>query len=264
MKTTQRSRQFKIGLATVATGMFLAIAGFSVAPASAAEKVTICHATNAVTNPYRMITVDLSATHGPDHATHTGPVFDPAVNTDNSPAWGDIIPNVLNWDQEGQALHGASCQLPNEPPDPPVCEFDPDLDADDPGCVGPTDVCPDLAGVQTSTTECPLVTDVCPDLAGVQTSTTECPPPTDACPSLAGVQASLAECPTIVEGSTLTPTPSPTPVVTPVVQVEGAQVAAAELPRTGKSMLPLAELGLGLVLLGMGALIFARDEAITA
>jgi LPXTG-motif cell wall-anchored protein len=82
----------------------------------------------------------------------------------------------------------------------------------------------------------------------------------DACPTVEGFQADTTLC-TIVENTVVTQTPTP-PAPT---HVAGIQVTrAAELPRTGKSTLPLSELGLGLVLLGAGALLFARDEAATA
>ena len=62
---------------------------------------------------------------------------------------------------------------------------------------------------------------------------------------------------TVVESAPVVP-------AAPVTEVLGTTVVAAELPRTGKASLPLAELGLGLLLMGAGALVFARDEAATA
>lgn len=65
------------------------------------DKVTICHRTNAVTNPYRMIEVSVDSIDGSlgdglhDHTGHGGPAFD-ATKTYQRPlspdAWGDIIP----------------------------------------------------------------------------------------------------------------------------------------------------------------------------
>ena len=103
--------------------------------------------------------------------------------------------------------------------------------------------------------------DACPNVPDFQDNAAEdCPViVNDACPLVAGVQASASECPTQVVGEVVTNTPAG-----PVTEVKGATVAAAELPRTGKASLPLAELGLGLLLMGAGALIFARDEAATA
>ena len=86
------------------------------------DKVTICHRTNAIKNPYVQIEIDTSAADGSggngDHFNeHTGPVFDPAVHTANSDDWGDIIPPIdgshsgLNWDDEGQAIYNNGCKL---------------------------------------------------------------------------------------------------------------------------------------------------------
>jgi LPXTG-motif cell wall-anchored protein len=82
-------------------------------------------------------------------------------------------------------------------------------------------------------------------------------------PCDAGETADGAGNCTTVEDVILTPTPGGTQVEG-VTQTRTPQVAAAELPRTGKATLPLVELGLGLVLLGLGALLAARDEAESA
>jgi len=74
-------------------------------------KVTLCHRTSAVNNPYgpKAIEVDQAAVETEGHSGHTGPVF-PADN------WGDIIPPFtgfagLNWDITGQALWDNDCQV---------------------------------------------------------------------------------------------------------------------------------------------------------
>src|SRR6478609_3260343 len=69
------------------------------------QKVTICHRTNSVTNPYVEITVDGQGNN--DHSQHTGPLVtstsDAQTLKDNHVKWGDIIPPVegvtdgLNW-----------------------------------------------------------------------------------------------------------------------------------------------------------------------
>lgn len=105
------------------------------------DKVTICHRTNSVKNPYVKITVSKNAVDGQggngDHyAEHQGPVAtSPAVAQqlkDNKTEWGDIIPpvpgahNGLNWTAEGQAMYNNNCnyvqpqQPPVTPPTPPV------------------------------------------------------------------------------------------------------------------------------------------------
>ena len=85
------------------------------------DKVTICHATNATTNPYRKITVSSSSiTNKAGHSSHddiylTHHVFDASVNYPaNKKDWGDIIPadptgknrwKALNWTTLGQKIY---------------------------------------------------------------------------------------------------------------------------------------------------------------
>lgn len=99
------------------------------------EKVTICHRTNSVTNPYNKIEVSTDAVDGEgknDHTSHTGPVATSEAVAqalkDSKTKWGDVIPNVLNWTTEGQALYDNDCNYvgqetppgdePNDPEDP--------------------------------------------------------------------------------------------------------------------------------------------------
>ncbi len=108
-----------IGSSTIAT-----------ATPKAEEKVTICHATNAVKNPYVKITVDKSAvdgasvekntTHGDHFSEHTGPVATSEKVAqdlkDDKKSWGDIIPPVgkhsgLNWTAEGKAMYNKDCKF---------------------------------------------------------------------------------------------------------------------------------------------------------
>jgi LPXTG-motif cell wall-anchored protein len=99
----------------------------SVEAAPDSNKVTICHRTHSVTNPYRMITVSANAADGiprgarNDHVSHdlsytvddtTYLVFDPSVSyPPTQKHWGDIIPPVrrgdgLNWNAPGaQAIY---------------------------------------------------------------------------------------------------------------------------------------------------------------
>lgn len=94
------------------------------------EKVTICHRTNALTNPYVTITIDPDAIlnekgHGPQNTEHnrgTG-IFDPDFNyPSNAKDWQDIIPPFdytedgvaksfpgFNWTELGQAIWEADC-----------------------------------------------------------------------------------------------------------------------------------------------------------
>jgi hypothetical protein len=96
------------------------------------HKVTICHRTNADSNPYVVITVDTDAAGGGkdlgagDHAAeHQGPVWN-ATLKDQHIEWGDIIPPYvddqgvafpgLNWTTEGQALFNNGCAAVVSPP----------------------------------------------------------------------------------------------------------------------------------------------------
>ncbi len=107
------------------------------------HKVTICHRTNSVTNPYIRESVDADAADGntgndkgkKDHSTHTGPVATSEVVAqalkDSKTKWGDIIPQHdnyagLNWTTEGQAIYNNNCEyvtppvVPPTPPTPPT------------------------------------------------------------------------------------------------------------------------------------------------
>jgi hypothetical protein len=110
------------------------------------HKVTICHRTNSVTNPYVIETVDVASVDGDagndngkgDHLLdHLGPVFDvnnPPPPPHNGDQWGDIIPPFfddgvtltgfpsLNWDADGQAIFENGCNLPGESVEESVAE----------------------------------------------------------------------------------------------------------------------------------------------
>ncbi len=99
-------------------------------------------------------------------------------------------------------------------------------------------------------------TDACPDVTGLQTDAAGCDP--ELIPSLV-----VEKLPSQAQG---TP-PARLPVQVAGIQVRPATAVAAsspQLPVTGGNTTTLIELGLGLVLLGAGALVFARDEAATA
>lgn len=109
-------RRTLIGNGIAIGALFLGL-GFAV-PASAApaDKVTICHRTAAVDNPYVELTTSANAIINAGHGSHTGPVF-PATSDG---AWGDVIPPFdysggrfpgLNWTTEGQAVVNAGCKV---------------------------------------------------------------------------------------------------------------------------------------------------------
>jgi hypothetical protein len=95
------------------------------------HKVTICHATNSVTNPYVEITVDIASSGylRAGHADHTGPVptspDDLATFKADGVHWGDVIPAYtygdfsypgLNTSEAGLALLESGCLVPDQPP----------------------------------------------------------------------------------------------------------------------------------------------------
>ena len=103
-------------------------------PADPEPKVTICHRTNAIKNPYVAITVARSSADGAggrgDHFNeHIGPSWTPDMR--NGGDWGDIIPAIpgihdgRNWDERGQAIWAAGCN--------PFALVDTDADDDDDG-----------------------------------------------------------------------------------------------------------------------------------
>lgn len=119
-------------------------------PGSSGEhKVTICHRTASLTNPYVVETVDLdsigavkkfsTADEKDGHDSHTGPIFDPAVNLagNGNVKWGDIIPpfswdaiinggggeqlaagsyDGKNWDDAGKEILKNGCKIPDYEP----------------------------------------------------------------------------------------------------------------------------------------------------
>jgi len=116
------------------SGLVLILVWVFATPAAAPpqDKVTICHATSSVSNPYVVNTVNenaiVKANGTPKgHGTHTGPVYP-------EPGWGDIIPSFpytndqggtsiypgLHWDTDGQAVWNGGCLVvPTEPPPEP-------------------------------------------------------------------------------------------------------------------------------------------------
>jgi hypothetical protein len=87
------------------------------------HKVTLCHATDADSNPYVAITVDIAsageAQTAKGHAAHTGPIWQPGDQA-NHVKWGDIIPPYsffgfnfpgLNWTAEGMAILQNGCKV---------------------------------------------------------------------------------------------------------------------------------------------------------
>jgi hypothetical protein len=115
---------------SVASLMFVATSAWGVLvppdPNVIVDKVTICHRTNANTNPYVINQPDANGDVS-GHAGHTGPVWNPTLKAQHI-KWGDIIPPFtfnggsfpgLNWTPEGQAIYQNDCK----PLTPPEQEF---------------------------------------------------------------------------------------------------------------------------------------------
>lgn len=109
-----------VGVLALVASSALAIAGVSSdASAATGGKLTICHRTHSVTNPYRRITVSVSAANGSsanDHTHHNDLPFNLATRYPaNAKNWGDVIPDNagggtgsgLNWvgSALGQAIY---------------------------------------------------------------------------------------------------------------------------------------------------------------
>jgi len=100
-----------------------------------ADKVSLCHATNAsdnANNQYNLITVYDDSTKLEGHLGHDGPIWYPGAKADGV-SWGDIIPPVdyvvkgkgkaqdvvvhfpgLNWTAEGRAILANNCVIPTD------------------------------------------------------------------------------------------------------------------------------------------------------
>jgi len=215
--------------------------------------------------------------------------------------WGDIIPPFawdggsfpgLNWDEAGQAIHAADCGDPSAPAEEIPDEETPDEETpgeETPGEETPGEETPgeETPGEETPGEETPgeeTPGDDTPDEEpegeepegqqpqGEEPQEEE-PEPVDACPDVEGVQADPAECevglaPPVVVENEEPPAVAAGQARRPT-QVAGIQVlprtapvvAGQQLPRTGTDVTALALAGLGLVLVGAGAVITARRPA---
>ena len=175
------------------------------------HKHTICHATGSESNPYVVITPSVSGVyHGHIAHQHSEDIIPPFTYKGKTYS--------QNWDAAGQTIYANGCRRP------------------------PVDVCPNIAGVQTSVPSgmikdasgncvTPPV-DVCPNIDGIQTtippgmiknSYGKCvtPPPTDVCPNIPGVQTTIPPG-LIKDASGNCVTPPPTDVCP---NIEGVQTS---------------------------------------
>jgi hypothetical protein len=102
-----------LAIAAMLLAAMAAPAAATKAPADGADpaeghKVTICHATRSLSNPYVVITIDVAAWNNPDDPNHHG---DNHTRTKNGITWKDYI-----------LLDGQECTLPPPPPPPESCD----------------------------------------------------------------------------------------------------------------------------------------------
>lgn len=200
------------------------------------DNVTICHRTNAVTNPYRLITVDPSAVDGVgngDHfLNHLGPVFDPEAEYTppfSGDEWGDIIPPLpgvhegLNWTEAGIAIFENGCQV--TPVSPSPTETTPTSEESTP------------TSEESTPTETPTTVESSGSASPTKTKPTK---PTHPIPTSHSGGGSAQP------GDT---TKGHQP------QSESAAAAAAALPKTGPELPVAGALGVSLLLVGLGVLL---------
>lgn len=317
--TSRPSQRTRALVATIGLGLLVTVFGLT-SPAAAEKpntfKLTLCHRTNAPTNPYRMITVSVDASNGeivgPDHTGHPGPVFDfsadpadegyPYTTPRSGDQWGDIIPSYdydggtypgMNWTADGEAIFDAGCQGAEEPEDP-TCPVEGQVwtDANEDGvidegeCQIPVEPQPDVAaalacatpaGMNVTLTNTGAVSGLVDIMSGGALVHDDVVVPVGAsierlvdvaedsayAIDVVDVQSftGTRDC-AQVEGVVVVKTPeTPVAPAAPAAEVAGMQVTRAqELPRTGNTTLPLAQVGLGLMLIGAGALIIGKNE----
>ena len=213
------------------------IAGWMLLPtatAAPAEKVQICHATNSVSNPYTVNSVNTSSVDEEGnkflngHGDHTGPVFDPA---DPPASWGDIIPPItnpdtgttfpgLNW-PAGEAIWTNGCQVPTMSPSPTMTSPSPTETSPSPTETSPTPTETSPTPTETSPSPGSTVTVTATVTAtqvivvpgpGVTTTVTATPTPTETTPTPTETTVTTSPGTTSATPTQTSPTPTETTV----------------------------------------------------
>jgi hypothetical protein len=225
-----------VALAGFAAAVAVVLASAAYTPASGCVKVTICHATTSVTNPYNKIDVDEDAVDGVGHSDHTKHIGPVATSEQVAQAlkdahrdWGDIIPphpgNSLNWTADGIALYNNGCNYVTPSTNTPTATNTATPTPTDTATPEPTAT--DTPEPTATNTPVPTATDVPPTDTPEPTATntpeptaTEVPPTDTPEPTATNtLEPTATEVPptdTAVPTATLTPTPvdTATPVPT--------------------------------------------------
>jgi hypothetical protein len=219
-----------VGLLAVGLGLWARPSGAS------AEKVSFCHRTSAVSNPYNVKSTDADSIIKQGHGSHTGPVF-PAEG------WGDIIPPFdysgghypgLNWPAGAPILNGGCAVHEINAPQavPPTIEI----------TTTTTTATTSTTAPPTPTTAPPGVTPTNPVVPPPPVNPTAPPPsetPTtigfsNSVPTIPGVTTTFPTETTLVPGETTTTVAGTTPDTTPPTTAPAAEVPPeVTLPASG-------------------------------
>jgi hypothetical protein len=243
------------------------------------DKVTFCHATNAVKNPYVVITTDEDSIFKQGHDGHNGPVFN--SNMTNKDTWGDIIPAFTYTTEDkktkvvtvhtypgknlagGSAILANGCNLPVVPSPSPSVSVSPSAS---PSASPSVSASPSMSA---SPSVSPSVTPSVSPTASVSASPTATGSPT-------GTPSVTPSTPSTGKPS-VKPTPTKTAVVVPLTHKPKPPTMKpsvrpsvkppvtsppSELPYTGANH-TVEILALGMMLVGMGVLCYTVPEALT-
>jgi hypothetical protein len=272
MTTTQRTRVARWGgalLLAVAPLPWLGVGAAAATPGDDA-KITICHRTNAVTNPYVVITVDVAAADGDlgndngqgDHyAEHLGPVFDPEADYQppfSGDEWGDIIPPIpgvhdgLNWSDAGQAIYANDCTPLKPQPSPSETQTTPESSSPE---VTPSESSssPEVSPSETSSSPevSPSETSSSPEVSPSETSSSPEVSPSESSSSPEVSPSETSPGPTITESSSQ---PEVSPSEDTSVKPNRSEKPGV-LPQTGSGLPVGSALVASMLMIVLGALL---------
>ena len=245
---SRRGTARRAGLATLVAGTVLAATTVVAPSASAAandHQIEMCHATASADHPYSTVSPfkwQIVAPHG--HGSEADDIIPPfEAGSQGEHAW-DAYEGSDTWHDGGAAIVANGCT--------PLGSITLDKDT-----AGPNQPAADhpVAVVVTTTFAC--------DPGHLADQDGTCTPPLDVCELLDGPQSDPALCPAVLPTAVapVVPAPAPATPATPVPNPAlSTTVGAAQLPRTGTEEQALTAIGLGLLLLGTGATLAARQH----